>query len=909
MQHRNNTIRRFRFDVMDRLFLRRFLPLVLAILTAAGPAVGPVCSAEKPHPRVLLLPFEANAPPTMAYLQEEVPKVLGRRLSQEGAVILDPPPDLQQPQPWSPERIRREGIAAGADYVVWGSITAIGQRYSIDARILEIFGTRPVDLVAVEGTGLETLPLQVQQLAEELMLTIFRQQKIVEIRISGNRRIEADAIHNMIQSSPGEIYSVKSLSEDLEAVYSMGYFDDVRIEAEDTPDGKAITFIVEEKPTIRRIRFDGNRIYDDEELQENITLKTGSILNVFTIRNNLQRIETLYREKNFHNVKVDYQIESLENNQADLAFVIEEGEKLRISKITFIGNKAYSRDELLDEMATSEKGFWSFLTESGDLKNEELDQDVGRLENFYHNHGYIRAKVGEPQVDFLQDAIEVTIKIDEGPQFRVGSVDVQGDLIFPREELLQKTKLNEEEFYNRTVLRNDLLLLTDLYGDAGYAYADVTPRIDEDADRLIVDIVYQINKGEQVFFEEIIISGNTKTRDKVIRRQLEVHEQGLYSGTRMKRSIRNLYRLDYFQDVRVNTVKGSADDKMVLNIDVEEKSTGQFSFGGGYSNTESVFLMAAVAQRNFLGRGQNLTLRGELGGKTTRLLLGFTEPWLFDIPLSAGFRIYRWEREFDAYDRDSWGGAVSFGYPVFRNTRATISIGYDNATIEVDDPAGLPISIEELVQEFGDDNIITLNVEGGLRYDTRDRVFSATEGSNHFVTVEYAGFGGDIGFVKTVGQLSWYIPLWWDFVGFVRGKGGYVTESGDGFLPDYEKFFLGGIDSVRGFDEDDINPVDFNGNKIGGDEFAFANVELIRPLMRDLGLDGFVFFDIGAVVADDAADPAQRTLDPDAFRESVGLGIRWNSPMGPIGIAYGIKLDKQDDEDSGNWEFALGAAF
>lgn len=909
MQYRNDSTGRFRFDARHLGFVPRLLVGVLSILAAAGPFAGPAGSAEKPHPRVLLLPFEVNAPSPLGYLQEEVPEVLGRRLSQEGAVILDPPTARTQSQAWSVDAARREGIAVGADYVIWGSITVIGQRYSLDARLLEVFGTEPARLEAIGGEGLETLPLKVQQLAEELILTIFRQQKLVEIRIEGNRRIEADAIRKRIASSAGEIYSVKSLSEDLESVYAMGYFDDVRIEAEDVPEGRAVTFIVEEKPTIRRIRFEGNRVHDDQTIQENITLKTGSILNVFTIRNNMQRIETLYREKNYHNVKIDYKIEPLENNQADLAFIIEEGEKLRISEITFVGNKAFSREDLLDEMGTSEEGFWSFLTEAGELQEEELDQDVGRLENFYHNQGYIHAKVGDPQVDFQQDSIKISIKIDEGPQFKVGKVDVQGDLIVPREELLQKIKLDEEEYFNRTVLRNDVILLTDLYGDAGYAYADVAPRSQEDPDRLVVDIVYQIDKGQQVYFEEIVISGNTKTRDKVIRRQLEVHEQGLYSGARLKRSVRNLYRLDYFQDVKVNTVKGSADDNMVLNIGVEEKSTGQFSFGGGFSNTESVFLMASVAQRNFLGRGQNLTLRGELGGKTTRLMLGFTEPWLFDIPLSAGFRIYRWEREFDAYDRDSWGGSVNFGYPVWSNTRVNLGFGYDNARIEVTEPGGLPISIEELVQEFGDDNIITLNTEAGLRYDTRDRIFSATEGSNHYITVEYAGFGGDIGFVKTVGQLSWYVPMWWDFVGFVRGKGGYVTESGDGFLPDYEKFFLGGIDSVRGFDEDDINPVDVNGNKIGGDEFAFANVELIRPLIRDVGLDGFVFFDIGAVVADDAIDPDQRKLDSQAFRESAGFGIRWNSPMGPIGIAYGFKIDRQEDEDAGNWEFALGAAF
>jgi len=674
---------RFRAGIPFRLLVCRILSIFLTISVTLGPVAGPVRGAEKPHPRVLILPFDVNAPPAMDYLQNEVPNVLGRRLSQEGAVILDPPSGLQPSRARSADQVRGEGLAAGADYVVWGSITAIGQRYSLDARLLEVFGTAPAQRAAVDGKGLETLPLQVQRLAEELILTIFRQQKIAAIHVRGNRRIEADAIRRVVKSSVGEIYSVKSLSEDLEAVYAMGYFDDVRIEAEDTPEGRAVTFIVEEKPTIRRIGFEGNRVYDDEELQENITLKTGSILNVFTIRNNMQRIETLYREKNYHNVNIDYKVDNLENNQADLAFVIEEGEKLRVSRIDFVGNNAFSDDELLDEMATSEKGFWSFLTDSGNLKKEELDQDVGRLENFYHNNGYIRAKVGDPQIEFLEESIEITIKIDEGPRFQVGNVDVNGDLIFPREELLQRVKLNEEEFYNRTVLRNDLLALTDLYGDSGYAYADVTPRINEDAERLVVDIVYQIDKGEQVFFEEIVISGNTKTRDKVIRRQLAVHEQGLYSGSRLKSSIRNLYRLDYFQDVKVNTVKGSADDKMILNIDVEEKSTGQFSFGGGYSNTESVFLMASVAQRNFRGRGQNLTLRGELGGKTTRLMLGLTEPWLFDIPLSAGFRIYRWEREFDAYDRDSWGGSLSFGYPVFRDTRATISFGYDNGRIEM----------------------------------------------------------------------------------------------------------------------------------------------------------------------------------------------------------------------------------
>jgi outer membrane protein insertion porin family len=346
---------------------------------------------------------------------------------------------------------------------------------------------------------------------------------------------------------------------------------------------------------------------------------------------------------------------------------------------------------------------------------------------------------------------------------------------------------------------------------------------------------------------------------------------------------------------------------MVLKIDVKEKSTGQFSFGGGYSNTEKLFLQGSVVQRNLFGRGQILNFKAELGSRTTRFTVGFTEPWLFDIPLTAGFRLYNWETAYDEYTRDSRGGAITFGYPVFRDTRLSISFVHDSAKL-TDVTSAAPASIIFLDSQFPGQRILTNSVLGMLRYDTRDRIFSATEGSDHRISAEYAGLGGDIGFTKIEGQLARFFPLFWDFVFYARARGGVVWDNEGFVLPDYEKFYLSGFNAIRGYEEDEIQPKE-DGNVVGGDRFAIGTAELIHPLVKEVGLDGFVFFDIGAVVDSDNPDPTQQAIDSNTLRESVGFGFRWNSPMGPIALAYGYKLDPRPDEKKGNWEFALGAAF
>ncbi|MGB9499939.1 MAG: outer membrane protein assembly factor BamA [Dissulfuribacterales bacterium] len=730
---------------------------------------------------------------------------------------------------------------------------------------------------------------------------------VKEIKVQGNQRIEDDAILRVIQTKNGDAYNDALLSEDLSAIFAMGWFDDVRVEVEKGPEGNTVIFIVKEKPTIREIIVNGNTVYDDEEINENIDISSGSILNIYRIRRNIKIIESLYKEKNYHNVKITYNIDPLEHNQANLEFNIEEGEKVRIKQIAFDGNKAYDSDELQDLMETSEKGFWSWITSSGELNKDDLQQDIFKLNAFYQNNGYAEARVAEPEIEFKDEWIYIKIKINEGPRFKMGHVDLKGDFIYPEEELLKHINIKKEPYYKRDTIRQDVLALTDIYADKGYAHADIFPEIKPDPETLSVDITFHIKQNEPVYFEKIIIHGNTKTRDKVIRRELRVYEQELYSSKRLKRSVSDLYRLDFFEDIKVKPQKGTADDQMILDIEVVEKPTGTFSFGGGYSGVDGPYVMASVSERNFLGRGQFLETKIQTGGNSNIFSVSFTEPWLFDIPLSASVNAYKSERDYDDYDRDSTGGGVQFGYPVFDYTRGYVGYAYDVSKIDNISEAVSPYVLEGRSVESG----ISLS----LVYDSRNRPFNPSEGSKHRIMLQCTGIGGNIGFTKMTAETGWYFPLFWGTVGFLHAETGYVTRNSGKELPDYDRFYLGGINSVRGFDWRDITPKIDTGEDyddgtpitidIGGTEFVQFNVEYLFPIIEKSGLVGLFFYDAGNVWADDN----HAAKSDSNLRESAGFGIRWFSPMGPLRLERGYILDQKPGEGSGRWEFNIGGSF
>jgi outer membrane protein insertion porin family len=859
-------------------------------------------------PRVLILPFEVFSQENLADLGAEIPQVMQAQLGEEGALVtvIDAASSRALGTSLETEEQKRSlGRERGADYVIWGTLTQIGRTFSLETRLVSPYGDdRPASYIK-DGTRLAALSGIISGMVDEMGLVIFRWQRVAEVVVTGNKRIEADAIRRNMKTGRGDIFRTKAISEDIRSIYKMGYFKDVRVEADDGPDGKILTVTVAEKATIRGITIVGNSEFDTDEIKKGLDIATGAVLNLARVSNNAARIEALYKESNYHNVKVTHTITERENNQVDVEFVIDEGKELKIKEISFEGNAAFDDDDLRDLMKTTEESWLSFITQDGDLVRQDLNQDIAIIASHYHNNGYIDAKVDEPQMDFREDGIYIKIKIAEGDQYRVGTVNLEGDLLYSVAELMEKVKTTEGDLYSRATLRNDILRLSDTYQDAGYAYVDVAPAIEKQEEQLLVNLTLSIRKGPLVYFERISITGNTKTRDKVIRRELDVYERELYSGTKMKKGIRKLNDLDYFEDVRVNTTEGSTREQMNMAIDVTEKATGAFSFGGGYSTANSVFGTVSVSERNLFGRGQIASVTADVGGVSSQYRFSFTEPWLFDIPLNAGFDVYKWEYDYEDndYDRDSIGGVVRFSYPVYRNTRLFFSHSYDISDINGSDSEA-PKSIQQL-----NGTVTTHAVATTLRWDSRDNKFIPRSGSKHEVNVTYAGLGGDIGYVRTIGETWWFYPLFWGTAGSARLKGGWMTETGGEYLPDYELFHLGGINSLRGFERNDLGPLEPNLNGypavVGGDRMVQFNLEYLFPIYKDLGIAGLVFYDTGNIYGED------EDLDLGDLASSVGTGVRWASPMGPIRIEYGYVVDPSSKEraSGGKFEFAMGASF
>ncbi len=912
-------------------WLKTFTAIIcLCVLPALGTIPAPVGAQPNSAATIALLPLTVHPEtPQTKSVAAQFLNTIKQELIAQGisladrsaanvvpAAMIDAPP--QSKKTWAANQ--------GADHVIWGSLTALGDYFSLDISLAPTTPGAATQYFFAEGPSIENLAEAANTITNNIRAAVFHKQRVADIIIKDNQRLEEEAIKRVITTVPGDIYSPEKLALDLKAVYAMGYFEDVRIEAKGTPAGKTIFFIVQERPTLRNILIENNKLYSDEKIQEEMTIKRGAIINLVEINMNIKNIEQMYKEKNYHNIHIAYNILPCENNQADLELTIDRGKKFLIKQIIFEGNTPpdkktellswltgsddgiTSDDTLGDIIKTSEKGFFSWLTSSGNLKMDELQQDAGRLAAHYHNNGYIDAKIADPEIETREEWLYVTFKIEEGRRFKVGDINITGDLLKSKQDLTQMLKIVPGDYFNRSLVRQDMLALNDLYADQGYFYTDIIPQTEKDLEQQTVDINYAIKKGGLVYFNDIIITGNTKTRDKVIRRELDVYEQELFSGKRLKKSIYRLYRLNYFDpaQMKVDTVETGDDNTIDLKIEVAEKPTGTLSFGGGYSSSEDLFAMASISQQNLFGRGQILQLQAEVGGTSTQYKLSFTEPWLFDIPLSAGFDMYDWEVDYDTYDSTATGGGLRFGYPIFDNTRLYLSNTYEKNRI-----TNTSIFTPESIR-MADNTSVTSSLSSSLRYDTRNRVINPSKGSNHRFTVEKAGglLGGDVAFTKYTTEVAWYVPLFWKFVGLLHSEGGYVTENSGGYLPDYERFYLGGINSLRGFDWRGINlKEDEDGDGViterGGDKYIQFNVEFLVPLFdENIGLVGLLFADAGNVYSKND-DIKYGTL-----RESTGFGIRWNSPMGPIRLERGYILDPQNDESSsGRWEFTMGAAF
>jgi outer membrane protein insertion porin family len=806
------------------------------------------------------------------------------------------PPDLETLKTFGAEN------APNVTYIAAGSLTKLGDTISIDIRVFDLLDPSAQTFYYFDGHDLADIDQSLNKLSKDILSYVGRSYLIARIAPEGNTRIDSGAILRNISSRAGEIYDTEQLRDDLKKVFKMGYFEDVKLKVTDTEKGKDIIFEVKEKPVIGQVVISGYDELKEDAIREVVTVAPNTILNPNKLREAVDNILALYKSKGFYNTKATTELTYPKPERVDIRFVIKEGKKVYIKKIRFAGNESFKDRKLKKVMGTKEKGLFSWLTDSGVLKREILDQDAARITAFYHNNGYIEATVGKPEVTQDGKWLFITIEISEGDRYKVGNIELTGDIIGEKQDIYSRLKIQEEEFLNRGVLREDILRISDYYSEFGYAFAEATPAVDTNKEEKIVDIGIDINKGDLVYINRITIKGNTRTRDKVIRRELRVAENGVFDSKALRLSHRRLQRLDFFEEVSITPEPTPDKTKMDLIVEVKEKPTGAFSIGAGYSSVDDLMFMAEISQNNFLGRGQRLALQASLSGTSTRYNLGFTEPHFYDSQLLVGLDLYDWEREYDTYTRDSSGFAVRFGYPLWWDWNVLFSYGYDDTSLTDVSPFADPSIIESM--DINKSSFVTL----AFTRDTRNSLYVTTEGSLTTLRTEYAGgfLGGDSQYTKLEGSRSIFFPgFFFDETAIhFRLAAGQVWESEEGKLPDFEKFYLGGINTIRGFPSRSVGVRPYADNPdyvIGGKIMWYANAEYHFPLVKEGGLRGLFFYDAGNVYEND--------WDFNDVKQSAGLGVRWLSPMGPMRLEWAYVIDPEPYEDNSNWEFSVGGAF
>ncbi len=852
------------------------------------------------------LPFKINAPDP-ASLVEASDKALEQEVTAKGLTVMPRAQaqklvDYNGAWPPPPAVITRIAEATGADYIAIGSVTKLGNRISLDCAIFDVLAPTVPHTAFRETEKITDMGAVTGELVASMLTFSNRSLTIASIAPAGNERIDAGAILQKISTKPGDLYDPGNLRQDLKSVFAMGYFDNVEIDATDSDTGKVIVFRVKEKPLIGSVVIAGAEAIKEQDVRDAAGINANTILNPSKVNDAVAKIKELYKSKGYYNTEVNAKITSPDKANAEVRFEIKEGKKITIAKVSFQGNTSFSESELNAAIQTGTYKWWlSWLTDAGVLKMDVLKQDAERVSAFYLNKGFIEVKVGEPVIDQKEDALYVTFPIDEGARYRIGTVDMQGDLIKSKEELIATLKIRDEEFFNRQVLRDDVTRLTDLYAEQGYAFAEINPKVSKSDTGKRVDITLIAVQGKMVYFNRIEIKGNTRTRDNVIRRDLKMQEGGRFDSKAIRTSTQKLNRLGFFEEVNITPKPTINDDQMDVVVDVKEKSTGQFAIGAGYSSSEHVLFMGEISENNLFGTGNRLSLVASTSSKTTRYNMNFTNPRLYDSQVSGSIDLFDWTREYDDYTKESLGTTLRLGHPLVEEWR--IFYGYTISNTDLTDVA----PNASTVIKDSEDIHVTSEVNLALVRDTRDKSFAPTTGSRNSISTDYAGgpLGGDAAFTKVEGVSSWYFPLFWSTVFHVRGSAGRAFETdGDAALPVYEHYYLGGMNSIRGFASSSISPVDpVTGDKIGGDKMWFANIEFIFPLLKDMGMDGVIFHDMGNVYAVGA------DWDFGDYKKTAGVGLLWASPLGPLRLAWGFNLDRQEGEDSSNWDFSMGGTF
>ena len=749
---------------------------------------------------------------------------------------------------------------------------------------------------------------------------------VTDVRVEGNTRVDSSAIRVHIGHATGGVLDEERIDGDIKAIYKMGFFDDVWATRKRSAKGVAVVYHVKERPYVTAIKFEGVDKVTREDLEAVINVSSRTIFDPRQAWLGIQQARKLYTSEGYPDATIEYELLTGADNTAELLYTADEGPLVRVADIRFEGVRAFKTRALRKLMTTRRQWMLSWLTGAGLLNEDELATDVERLTAYYYDNGYIHVRVDEPFIERIDDGMVVVIRVEEGPLFNVGEISFAGDLLLPEQRLAAVTGLTRGEVFRASQLREAIFALAEAYGDFGHAFADIVPKTKVDTANAVVDIAFHFEGGPVVSVRRIEIRGNNKTRDHVVRREMRIQEGQRFSGSGLTRSKAAIQRTGYFETVELSTKRTGNEDEVDLLVELKEGRTGSFSAGAGYSSDDAVLFNARISERNLFGRGQSLVVNTDLGTIRQNFQLGFTEPWFGGRPLSVGFDLFDWQLEFDRFVRGGRGFALRFSYPLeklglrrwagmsLRDVRTGIEYRLEQGEID-----GVRRSAPPSVKAEEGERL-TSSIKPVIRRNTLDHPFDPTRGSRQTLSAEFAGLGGDTDFFKIEARGRWFYPVFetkrghrivYSFgarIGFGVGDSGVSGEE----LPLFERYFPGGISSVRGYDTRSLGPeeefreddgVSFVKETIGGSQQLILTNELILPVLADAGLKGVLFFDAGN------AFTAKDGIDIGELRYAVGWGMRWLSPMGPLRIEVGYPLDRRDDEDSSVVQFSLGAPF
>jgi len=713
-------------------------------------------------------------------------------------------------------------------------------------------------------------------------------RKVISIKAEGNELVSSERIFSLLQTKVGESFSEITINEDVKRLYKSGYFSDVKVVEQEEKEGIVILIKVEENPIIVNISIRDNRIFRKSEIGKAVPFKVGDLYSEKKLKDAMIAINDLYEKKGIFFTELKPEVKIIEK-KATILFYLKEGKAGRITEIQIEGNKTFSDKKLKRLMKIKERGFFRL----GTFKKEALKEDEKKIVVFYKEEGFPNAQINEVKVvpDKEKRKIAVIIVIDEGARFYLGERKIEGSIIFPPDELKEKLFLKAGSPYVEEDINREKESLRAYYLDQGFLLARIEPSPVFNSASGRIDVTYKIEPGNLISIEEIKIKGNNITKDNVIRRELKIKPGEVFSGKKLRKSIVNLSDLGYFNDIDVDTEPGSQADKrdLILKVDEMEK-TGLFSFGGGYSSIDKFIGFAGVEQRNFdwkdwphfVGGGQSIKLRADFGAKRRNFFLSFTNPWIFDKPISFGFDAYSTKKEWNEYTEKRIGGDIRLERR-FLDELYILSTMVKSEEIEISDlEAG---TSADLKKEEGKNRINSITV--GLTRDSRDSKIKPTSGSRNSVTVEYAGLGGDKEFTKEILDSTFYFPLPKNFILSQHLQFGIAY----GNIPIYEKFYAGGAETIRGYQELSVGPQDALSNAVGGKSILLENLEISHPLYKDI-LYWAVFFDAGNVWDE------IKNFDLGELKKGVGAGIRIKVPFFqiPIRIDYGYPLDTVSGE-------------